>query len=79
MNRLLEFLLGVIEQREHQAGAAAESAEDSSFADSGAGSDGVHRDCVRSSLGDQRHGCVQEQPAIPGGVAPFGVLVGERE
>ena len=51
--RRLEFLLAVVEQGEHEAGAAAEAAENRAFTDACGRGDVVHGDRVDAAFGDQ--------------------------
>ena len=58
--RLLHGLFVLVEQHQHQAGAAAEAAEQGALADAGRGGDGIHGDRVGAVFIDQPTGGVEQ-------------------
>ncbi len=68
------FLAGplvLVEQHHHQPGPAAEPAEHRALADTRCRCDVVHRDRVRTVLGDQPARGVEQQCPVARGVAPL--------
>ena len=64
-------LLVLVEQHDHQAGPAAEPAEQRALAHAGGRGDVVGRDRVGAALGDQPAGGLEEQRAVACSVAPL--------
>ena len=69
----------LVEQDHHQAGTAAEPAEQRALADAGGRGDVVHGDGVGAALGDQAAGRLEQERAIARRVTAFlGKLLGSR-
>ena len=66
---LLHVLLVGVEQRAHQAGAAAEPAEQRPLAHAGRGGDVIHGDRSGAPFADQSAGGIEDSAAVAGGVA----------
>ena len=72
--------LVLVEQYDHQAGPAAEPAEQRALADARRGGDVIHRDGVGAVFGNQTAGGVEQQHAVSGGVTALGGRrIGDRQ
>ena len=62
----------MVEQGEHEAGAATEAAENRALPDPCGSGDGVHGHRIDATFGDQQSGGVEQESTIAGRIASLG-------